>query len=253
MPSLMRSAGVGVLAASITLAAAACGSSGSGSSGTSGASALAGLSPDQIVQKAVNDLKVATSVQINGNVVSSGSNIAVDVTDVAAQGCKGTIGLGASGSATPAGTATSGTADIVEVDSTVYMKLDESFFKNLSLPSALFGQVTGKYIKVTAKSDLASFAQLCDAQTLASSFDKEATGFVKDGTATINGQPAEAFKQPTNSGSGIVYISESSTPQIVRLLGPANEGKIDFSNYNAPVTITAPPASEVIDGSKFGL
>ena len=86
-----------------------------------------------------------------------------------------------------------------------------------------------------------------------SGFDKEITGFVKDGTATVNGQAVEAFKQPTHAGSGTVYISQSSTPEIVRLQGPSNEGQINFTNYNAPATITAPAASDVIDGSKFGL
>jgi hypothetical protein len=244
---LTRVVPASVLAAAIALAAAACSS---GGSPTSGASSLSGT-PDQIVQKAVNDLKAATSLQISGSVVSSGTNIKIDVTDVAAQGCQGTFALASSASST--GTALSGTADLIEVDSTVYMKLDESFFKNLSLPSSLFSEVTGKYIKVTSKSELASFAQLCDASTLASSFDKEVTGFVKDGTATIDGQATEAFKQPTHAGSGIVYISQSATPEIVRLQGPANQGQINFTNYNAPATITAPPASEVIDGSKFGL
>jgi hypothetical protein len=244
---LTRVVPASVLAAAIALAAAACSS---GGSPTSGASSLSGT-PDQIVQKAVNDLKAATSLQIGGNVVSSGTKVKLDVTDVAAQGCQGSLALASSASST--GTALSGTADLIEVASTVYMKLDESFFKNLSLPSSLFSEVTGKYIKVTSKSELASFAQLCDASTLASSFDKEVTGFVKDGTATIDGQATEAFKQPTHAGSGIVYISQSATPEIVRLQGPANQGQINFTNYNAPATITAPPASEVIDGSKFGL
>jgi hypothetical protein len=246
----MRTVPASVLAAAIALSAAACSSSGSSGSGTSSAVSLSGT-PDQIVQKAVNDLKAATSLQISGNVVSGGSNIKVDLTDVANQGCKGTITLGAGNSS--GGTAVSGTAELIEVSSTVYMKLDESFFKNLSLPSSVFSQVSGKYIEVTSKSDLANFAQLCDPSTLASGFDKEVTGFVKNGTATINGQPTEAFKQPTHAGSGIVYISQSSTPEIVRLQGPANEGQINFTNYNAPATITAPPASEVIQGSKFGL
>jgi hypothetical protein len=242
-----------MLAAAIVVSAAACSSAGSGGSGgsaTSSASSLSGT-PDQIVQQAVNDLKAATSLQISGNVVSSGTNVKIDLTDVAAQGCRGTLTLASSASST--GTALSGTADLVEVDSTVYMKLDESFFKNLSLPSSLFSEVTGKYIKVTAKSELANFAQLCDPSSLASGFDKEVTGFVKDGTATIDGQATEAFKQPTHAGSGIVYISQSSTPEIVRLQGPASEGQINFTNYNAPATITAPPASDVIDGSQFGL
>lgn len=249
MPSLTRIVPVGALAVAIALTVAACGSGGSGGSG--GVSSLAGMTPDQIVQKAVNDLNAATSLQINGKVASSGENIALDVTDVAAQGCQGTIGLDTTASAT--GSAMSGTADIVELHNIVYMKLDESFFKNLGLPSSLFSSITGKYIEVTSKSELASFAQLCDASTLASGFNKEDTGFVKDGTATVDGQAVEAFKQPAHAGSGIVYISESSTPEIVRLQGPASEGSIDFTNYNAAVTITAPPASEVIDGSKFGL
>ena len=147
----------------------------------------------------------------------------------------------------------SGTADLVEAGSIVYIKLDASFFKSLSLPSSLLSEVTGKYIKVTSKSDLGRFAQLCEPSTLASSFDKEVSGFVKDGTATINGQPTEAFKQPSHAGSGIVYISQASTPEIVRLHGPSGEGQVNFTNYNAPATITAPPTSEVIQGSKFGL
>jgi hypothetical protein len=250
--SLMRIVPASMLAAAIAFSAAACSSSASGGSGTPSVTSLSGT-PDQIVQRAVNDLKAAKSVQISGNVVSDGTNIKVDLTDVAAAGCKGTITLAASSSGTSSASAVSGTADLVEVDSTVYMKLDESFFKNLSLPSTVFSAVNGKYIEVNSKSELANFAQLCDPSNLASGFDKEVTGFVKDGTATINGQAAEAFKQPTHSGSGIVYISVSSTPEIVRLQGPSNEGQINFANYNAPATITAPPASEVVQGSKFGL
>lgn len=260
MPSLKRTVPVGVLAAAIALSAAACssggssgtaGTAGSTGSGTTGASSLAGMTANQIVQKSVNDLKAATSLQISGNVVSSGTSIGLDLTDVAASGCKGTVSLHSSASASSS--SMSGTADLVEIDSTVYMRLDQDFFKNLSLPSSLFGAITGKYIKVTSKSELANFAQMCNASTLASGFDKEVNGFVKDGTSIIDGQPVEAFKQPAHAGSGIVYISESSTPEIVRLQGPASEGQVNFSNYNVPATITAPPSSEVIDGSKFGL
>jgi hypothetical protein len=252
----MRIVPASMLAVAIAASAAACSSSGSGGSGTSGATSPSGTvtslsgTPDQIVQKAVNNLKAATSVEISGNVVSSGSNIKLDLTDATA-GCKGTITLVSVSSSN--NSTVSGTADLIEADSIVYMKLDQSFFKNLSLPSSLFTAVTGKYIKVTTKSELADFAQLCDPSSLASGFDKEITGFVKNGTGTVNGQAVESLKQPTHAGSGIVYVSQSSTPEIVRLQGPSNEGQIDFTNYNAPVTITAPPASEVIDGSKFGL
>ena len=244
MPSLNRLAGVGALAAATALSVSACASS------SSSTSALAGLSPDQIVQKSVADLKAASSVRLTGKVVSSGQNIALDLTD-AAQGCQGSIGLSAS--ATSSSKAVSGTADIIEADSTVYMKLSESFFTSAGLPASQFSSVSGKYIKLASDSDLASFAQLCDPSTLSTAFAKQDTGFVKAGTATINGRQALAFKQPKNASNGTVYVSDSATPQIVRIAGPAGQGSIDFSDYNAHVTITAPPASEVIDGGKFGL
>ena len=245
MPSLNRLAGAGALAAVAAMSVSACASS------SSSTSALAGLSADQIVQKSVADLKAASSVRITGKVVSSGQNIAVDLTDVAAQGCQGTIGLAAA--ATSTSKAVSGTADIIEVDSTVYMKLSESFFTSAGLPASDFSDVSGKYIKLASGSDLASFAQLCNPSTLSTAFSKQDTGFVSAGTTTINGQPALAFKQPKNPSNGTVYVSQTATPQIVRIAGPAGQGSIDFTDYNAHATITAPPASEVVDGGKFGL
>jgi hypothetical protein len=245
VPSLNRLAGAGALAAAAVLTVTACGSS------SSSTSALAGMSPDQIVQKSVANLKAASSVRISGQVVSSGQTIAVDLTDVAAKGCQGTIGLAAP--ATSSTKAVSGTADIVEVDSIVYMKLSNSFFTSAGLPASEFSQVSGKYIKLASGSNLASFAQLCNPSTLSTAFSKEDTGFAKAGTATVNGQPTLAFKQPKNPSNGTVYVSEAATPQILRIAGPASQGSIDFSDYNAPATITAPPASQIVDGSKFGL
>jgi hypothetical protein len=245
VPSLNRLSGAGVLAATAVLTATAC------SSSSTSTSALAGMSPDQIVQKSVADLKAASSVRITGQVVNSGQTIGVDLTDVAAKGCQGTIDLAAP--ATSSSKAVSGTANIVEVDSTVYMKLSNSFFTSAGLPASEFSEVSGKYIKLASGSNLASFAQLCNPSTLSTAFSKDDTGFVKAGTATVNGQPTLAFKQPKNPSNGTVYVSESAAPQILRIAGPAGQGSIDFSDYNASATITAPSASQIVDGSKFGL
>jgi hypothetical protein len=251
VPSLNRLAAAGLLAAATAASATACAS---GGSGTTGSSALVGKSPDQIVQKSVADLKAASSVRITGKLVDSGQGVTLDLVDVAAQGCQGTIGLAARTPATGSA-AVSGTADLVVADGTVYMKLDQSFFKTagLGLPPSEFSDVVGRYIKLTSTSDLASFAQLCNPSTLSGAFAKEDTGFVAAGSAMINGQPALGFKQPKNTSNGTVYVSDTATPEIVRIAGPSNEGSVDFSDYNVPATITAPPASEVVDGSKFGL
>lgn len=249
MPSLNRLAAVGLVAAAIAASATACAS---GGSGTTSSSALAGMSADQIVQKSVADLKAASSVLITGKLDDDGQGVTLDLADVAAQGCQGTVGLAAGASST-GGAAMSGTADLIVADSTVYMKLDQNFFASAGLPASEFSDVVGKYVKLTSKSDLANFAQLCNPSTLSGAFAKEDTGFVQVGSATINGQPALAFKQPKNTANGTVYVSERATPEIVRITGPLNDGSVDFSDYNVPATITVPSASEIIDGSKVGL
>jgi hypothetical protein len=249
VPSLNRLAASGLIAAAIAASATACAS---GGSGTTGSSALAGMSADQIVQKSVADLKAASSVRITGKLDDSGQGVTLDLTDVAAQGCQGTIGLAPSASKT-AGAALSGTADLIVAGSTVYMKLDQSFFTSAGLPASEFSDVVGKYVKLTSKSDLANFARLCDPSTLSGIFAKQDTGFVPVGSATINGRPALAFKQPKNTANGTVYVSDKAATEIVRITGPSNEGSVDFSDYNVPATITVPSASEITEGSKVGL
>ena len=253
MPSLMRTVRAGSLAAVIVLSAAACGSvgsSGSVHSGGTGASALAGMSADQIVQKSVSDLEAASSLRITGSLDDSGEGIALDLTVVSAGGCQGTITYTASASATGSA-AMSGSADLIDVDSTEYMKFGESLVKNLGLPSSTLADLNSKYIKMTSTSD-ADLAQMCNPSGLWSVFAHDDTGgFVKTGTATVGGQPALAFKQQKQPGT--VYISDSATPEIVRIAGSASQGTFDLSDYNAPATITAPPADDVVDGSKLGI
>jgi hypothetical protein len=205
------------------------------------------MSADQIVQKAVSDLEAASSVRLTGQLADAGQTRALDLTVVAGAGCRGTISYGAGASAT-SGAALAGTADLIVVDSTVYMKLDAGLLKSAGLPSSMVAAATGKYIKLTSKSDLATFAQVCNSSSLSGMVGSDDTGFVKSGTATIAGQPALAFKQARTA-----YISDSATPEIVRVAGTASQGTFDFSDYNAPATITAPPAGDVIDGSELGL
>jgi hypothetical protein len=75
--------------------------------------------------------------------------------------------------------------------------------------------VDGKYIKPSAKdSGLASIGALCDPAQFAKSFGGDMTGMVKGATTTIAGQPA--------------------------------------LQYNAPLHLSPPPASQVLDGAKYG-
>jgi len=54
-----------------------------------------------------------------------------------------------------------------------------------------------------------------------------------------------------NSDSSNAYVTISAHPEFVRING-GRDGHLDFTAYNAPLTLTPPPASKTIDGSKYG-
>jgi hypothetical protein len=253
-----RSAGRRGVAAALAGAAilgsvAACSSSGtataSGTSSTPGSTASAGtqggaldgLSADQIASRATADLKVVSSVHVKGSVQSSGQNIALNLT-LGTQGCTGTMGIGGEGSFV-----------LLKIGKTLWIKPDDKFWKHAagSAGSALTDLVSGKYIKPSAKgSSLASIGDLCNPAQFAKSFGSNMTGMVKGTTTTIAGQPALQIKDSGDAASAFVTVD--AKPQFLRLDGGGSNGRLDFTDYNAPLHLTAPPAAETLDGAKYG-
>ena len=259
----MRTVQAGILAAAIALSAVACASTASvrpDDSGTSGApttvatpappAPLAGLTPDQIVVKAVDNLLAATSVRISGNVVSQGENVAFEFTDGIEQSCSGTFAVTPGASS---GKAVRASAAILEAGGTAYVKYATSYLESLHLTASQFAQWNGKYISM-APSKLKGLAEVCDLPDVVSELNQGEGGFVNAGTATIDGQPALAFKQLGATPADIVYILNYAIPEILSIKELGGQGYyLDFSNLDAPFSVEAPPASEVVDGSTLGV
>jgi hypothetical protein len=59
-----------------------------------------------------------------------------------------------------------------------------------------------------------------------------------------------------NPKEGVLYVTDTSKPEIAEVVETKNTGdgigKITFS-VGAPVTLTAPPASQVLNGSAVGM
>ena len=248
-----RGVAAALAGAAILGSAAACSSSGtstaSGTSSTPGstasasaqAGALDGLSADEIARRATADLKVVSSVHVKGSVQSSGQNIALNLS-LGTQGCTGTMGIGGQGSFV-----------LLKMGKSLWIKPDDKFWNHAagSAGSALIDLVSGKYIKPSAKgSSLASIGALCDPAQFAKSFGGDMTGMVKGTTATIAGQPALQIKDSGDAASA--YVTVDAKPQFLRLDGGGSHGRLDFTDYNAPLHLTPPPASETLDGAKYG-
>ena len=102
---------------------------------------------------------------------------------------------------------------------------------------------------------MASFASLCDlSHTMTSNALKAGESVTKGAFTTLGGVRVLPLKG--SSGRNVVYVTDTSKPEIVEVFAPKGapdgSGKLTFS-IGAPVTLTAPPASQVLDGSAIGM
>jgi hypothetical protein len=193
---------------------------------------LARLTADQIAKKAVTDLKAAASFHYHGSTKQSGQTLAISMS-VTHKGCTGSIRDGSHG-----------TVAILGIGNTVWLQPNDTFWEYVGLPASDLSAVQGKWLKTTgtgSNSVSAAFAPLCNANKLVSTLAPQLTGLVKGETIKVSGHPA--LQLENSSGAESIYVSISSKPEILRT---SDNGTINFSAYGARVTLTAPPAADVI-------
>ncbi len=224
-----------VLSAAVAAGVTACGTT----SSSTPAAPLSGLSADQIATRAIANLKTAATVRVTGDVSSSGQTYELDLTLVRAQGCAGTMAEVGTGS-----------FKMVAIGDKVWIKPNREFWKKAGgADGAVLKLLSGKYLKVTASSQLGSLSGFCGTSQLAGSFGTSLGGLVKGKTTTISGQAALQIKDSGDSDS--VFVSDTAKPELLQI-SAGSQGILDFTDYNSPVTLTAPRASETLDGAKYG-
>ncbi len=237
-------AGVSVAACSSSGASGSSSASSSSSAGGSSTSAdpLSGKSGTQVAAEAVSNLKSASSFTMKGTIDQSGSAVGVNLAYKVGTGCEGTVSQAGKGS-----------FDIVVIGSTAWLKPDDAFWRSYSGSNAsqVIALLGGRYLKgSTSNKNTAEFAKLCDANSLVSSMTLP-KNVSKGQVTTLNGQRVLPLTD-TSKGS-TMYVTDTSKPEIVALVAtkPGNSGKVTFA-VGAPVSLTAPPASQTVNGAPFG-
>jgi len=234
-------------AASVTcLAVTACGGSGTGGGASPSPSAtvadpLAGLSGDQVVAKAVAELKAVPSFTMAGTVTDSSGTYNVNLSYKKGSGCQGTVAQPGKGSFA-----------MVVIGATAWVKPDDAFWKANagSQAAAAIALLAGRYLKgSTSNASVASLTKLCDVKSLASSLT-EATGVAKGPVTVMGGQRVLPLTDKAKGGT--LFVTDANPPRILQLSNSKADrsGKLTFSY--TPVTLTPPPASQTVDGSKLG-
>jgi hypothetical protein len=196
------------------------------------ANPLARLTADQIAKKAATDLKAAASFHYHGSGKASGQTVSISMS-VTHKGCTGSIGDGSNG----------GFAILV-TGKAAWIQPNDKFWEYAGVPASQLSLVHGKWLEVTgtgSNSLSKVFAPFCNANKLLSLLAPQLTGLVKGKTIKISGH--RALQLRNRSAHESIYVSISSKPEILRI---GDNGTINFSAYGARVTLTPPPASDVI-------
>jgi hypothetical protein len=187
---------------------------------------LEAKSADEILDAAIDALGDAKSFRAAGKGESDGQAIEVDLT-FAGDNAKGKI------------TFDGATVDVVQADGSAYMKADETFWK-MFLPAEVQAMalplVAGKFVKVPSTESLIPSVE---------DLLKPEGSVTKGEVTTVDGKPAITIE----TTDGKLHVSLLGKPYPIDLV--SDEGTIKFTDIDADVTITAPPAAEVVDLSGF--
>jgi hypothetical protein len=257
--SSFRQAGPVFLTAALIVGITGCGMLGGSTSGSGQAAAgatpsasattiadpLAGLSAIEVAQKVAADTRATTSVHLSGMVMASGKTITVSLT-IAHSGaeCSGTISVPGKGG-----------VQIVLLGTTFWEKPDDAFWRSAGVPAAVMPRVSGKWVKTSASAAGESLlAAMCStSKLLGTNLPTSDPNLYKHPITTPDGK-VRSLEIVDGAGGASFYVTDTAHPLITRMDSPHNaqEGSISFTDYGAAVTITAPPASEVITPSQLG-
>jgi hypothetical protein len=135
-------------------------------------------------------------------------------------------GTDPSGSSAQAGAAPAVSADALAAKAAANLRAATSL--HVVGSAAVLKVVGGKYLASTtsAKGVGSSLADLCD----------------------VNKGLFDTAEKMT------MIVSDTTVPEIPQIVNTGTDaGTLDFSGYNAPVTLTAPPKSRTLDAAKYGM
>jgi hypothetical protein len=242
------------------LAVAACGSGASSNGAAAGNSAapspgstvdpLAGQGATAILELANANAEAAPSLTAVGTLTEKGQTYNIDMGLKRGQGCRLTLGLGG--------------AEIVKlvmIGKAIYYSATAKFYTSLvganaSEASAIVTLIDGRYIEIpTSDKNASSLVGACSISQLVQA-DKPLgsdSDYIVGSPTTLDGVRVLPITSPDDS---IDYVTDTSKPEIAGASAPTGTdyGPAHVTiTIGAPVTLTAPPASQVIDGTTLGM
>ncbi|MFE0738879.1 hypothetical protein [Streptomyces sp. NPDC058855] len=224
---------------------------------------FAGLTPDQIADRAVEATQSATSLRMKGRIVSDDQPLDVDLALNDRNDCTGRLKIAG------------GTAELRRADDITYMKGDETFWRasmgSQGMPdgriAATVELLKGRWLKVApGQPGSEDLGGICNLKALLDDLDRDkdedrdGTRDPDRGTLTrgrdgkVGDTPVATLVRKKPGGeTSTVSVSREGEPYILRTVktGGDQPGSITLSDYDKPVRVTVPPPGETVDLAKL--
>ncbi|MFG2328880.1 hypothetical protein ACGFMM_04575 [Streptomyces sp. NPDC048604] len=215
---------------------------------------FAGLSADEIAERAVDATTAAKSLRMTGRVSADGQPVNIDFSVNDRAECTGRL------------TVEGGVAEVRQKDRVAYMKGDAKFWRASmtaqGLPpaqiEATLELLKGRWVKFAAGSPgSAELAGVCDLERLLADLEQDEaarTGMTRGKDGAVGKTPtATLVKRKSGDERSTVSVALKGKPYILRIARTGGEepGTVRFSAFDKPVKVVTPPADETVDLSRL--
>ncbi|MDH2392465.1 hypothetical protein QCN29_27550 [Streptomyces sp. HNM0663] len=212
---------------------------------------FAGLTADQIADKALDTTKAVDSLKVKGSKKADGELMQFDVAITQKGDCGGTLHSGGS------------SADIRVVGKAAYVKGDEKYYQEMGEEDGTSAEEAagiaelfkGRWIKIPEdESDPDDLAAMCDVDTHLELADRSKTGLAKGEDADVDGKKAAVLTKKAGAETFTYYVAKDGEPYLLKFTseGGKEPESVQFADFNASLTVEAPPADQVLDPAKLG-
>jgi hypothetical protein len=232
-----------VLAAVLALSACGGGSSGPAAATKPTANGVEKLEAKAIVDKAQAAAKAAKSVHISGSATSDGQSFGIDMRVAGSQGATGTVTFSGS------------KIEVLRIGTDAYIKADRAFWSQLG-DATIAAQLADKYVRgSTTDSQFSAFTDFTDITKIFDDLLKPSGTVQRVDGKPVNGVATVGVRDTDKSNGGVLYVATTGEPYPL-LIEPdkssGDTGSISLAEWNAPVRLTTPPASQVFELSNLG-
>ncbi|MGW2252320.1 hypothetical protein ACWCXH_19255 [Kitasatospora sp. NPDC001660] len=207
-----------------------------------GGDGKADMSAGTVLEKGHREFSQATSVKITGTETDSGQTMTFTVSAAANGDCTGSFDFGQQGR-----------AELLRSGGQTLFQEDDRLLAKLGGDRAVAAG-KGHWLRIKAGDDLQTVTAFCDLRSTPVFGDGDWYKQVaSDGTTTVDGQKVASITATSSTdGSFDGYVATDGPARPVRVESPRVGGStdgttMDFSDYNAPITVNLPPVDRIVD------